>query len=67
MEEVHKELQDLLHSFLQNYPNGVRDLAHEFGVSFPTVQRWVGGKNFPHRAMCPPLIAYLKNKLSAGL
>ncbi len=66
METIHDELRDLLRSFLQNHPDGVRELAHEFGVSFPTVQRWADGKNFPHRAMCPPLISYMKNRLSAG-
>lgn len=66
METIHKELQDLLRSFLKNNPDGVREIAHEFDVSFPTVQRWAMGKGFPHRVMCPPLIAYLKNRFRKG-
>lgn len=28
-----------------------KEMAHEFGVSRPTVTRWITKKNFPHPAM----------------
>jgi len=29
----------------------VRMIAHEFGASFPTVERWMSGENYPHEAL----------------
>lgn len=67
MELIHTKLQNLLNDFLKNNPDGVREIAHEFGVSLLTVKRWGEGINFPHAAMCPAVITYLKKRMKAGL
>lgn len=66
MEEIYGELHNLLKVFLERNSDGIRELAHEFGVSLTTIRRWVEGKNFPHRAMCPPIIIYIKGRMLAG-
>ena len=43
------------------------DLAHQFGVSRPTVTRWRNGANAPHPAMRKPVFAWLKGRASALL
>lgn len=35
------------------------DLADEFLVSRPTVNRWVNGRNLPHRVMRKPIIEWI--------
>lgn len=36
-----------------------RDLAHEFGASLSTVERWKTGQNWPHPKLRPPIYRYL--------
>lgn len=40
-----------------------RDIAHEFDVSVPTVERWVEGKNCPHPALRVHVEAFLNDYL----
>lgn len=35
------------------------DLTYEFGVSQPTIERWVSGKNSPHPSMRPLVLEYI--------
>ena len=39
-----------------------RDIAHEFGVSRPTVTRWRNGANAPHPAMRKPVYDLLERR-----
>ena len=41
------------------------DLAHQFGVSRPTVDRWRSGANAPHAAMRKVVFAWLEDRASA--
>ena len=43
------------------------DLAHQFGVSRPTVNRWRSGANAPHPFMRKPVFAWLKSRATALL
>jgi hypothetical protein len=43
------------------------DLAHYFGVSRPTVNRWRTGANAPHPALRKHVFAWLRNRASALL
>lgn len=43
------------------------DLAHEFGVSRPTVNRWRSGANAPHPALRKHVFAWLQRRASALL
>ena len=60
------ELQELLNTFLSRYPDNTRELADEFSVSLPTLERWREGKNLPHQAMAEPIVERLKNRLETA-
>ena len=38
----------------------VRDLAHAFGTSLPTIKRWRDGENAPHPALRRAVLNYIK-------
>lgn len=40
-----------------------KDIAHQFSVSRPTVERWRHGKTSPHPAMRPPVYQWLQAQL----
>ena len=42
-----------------------KDIAHEFGASRPTVNRWKNGIDAPHPAMRRPVYRYLANALKS--
>lgn len=39
------------------------DFAREFGVSQPTLEKYVNGKNAPHQALRPLVLKYILTKL----
>ncbi len=40
------------------------NFAREFGVSRPTLERYIDGKNAPHPVLRPAVIDYILNQLS---
>jgi predicted DNA-binding transcriptional regulator AlpA len=42
-----------------------REIADAFGVSRPTVSRWLDGSNFPHRAFRPLVVRWIQSKAKA--
>ena len=49
------------------HPDGretfIRDLARHCGCSFPTIERWINGRNRPHPLFQPEVVAQIKNWL----
>ena len=60
------ELQNLVNSYLVSNPGGEKELARQFGVSRPTVQRWANGIARPHPRIAQLIIDYLKSKSQTG-
>lgn len=59
------EMQKLLKEFLKRNPTGgEREIAIEFGVSRPTIERWRSGVNFPLLGMIPLVSSYLKMRIA---
>lgn len=45
----------------------VEDIVKHFGISRPTVDRWIKGKNAPHPYMRPCVFAWYKELISKAL
>lgn len=59
------EMQQLVRDFLKANPNGgEREIAVEFGVSRPTIDRWKNGVNFPLPGMIPLVTFYLRRRIA---
>ncbi len=59
------ELQKLVQEFLKANPTGgEREIAVEFGVSRPAIDRWKTGTNFPLPGMIPQVTFYLRRRIA---
>ena len=53
---------DLVKRFIDSDPGNVQRLADDCHIALSTVNRWAKGKNLPHAALRPAIIAYIESQ-----
>lgn len=61
-----KEFQEFIKSLIDKDPDNKKLIAHHFGISFPTVERWAAGKSSPRRIIRDVVLKALKEKFQTG-
>lgn len=55
------KFQLVLKKGVELFDLSVKDIAHEFTTSIPTVERWLSGRNAPHPAIRPLIYKWLED------
>lgn len=60
------EFRQYLNKVVKTLDLELTTISHEFGISIPTVERWLDGRTGPHPTMRSLVVTYLDRLLCRG-
>ncbi len=61
------DFQELVRRAQQLLEMSDQEIGNALGVSRPTVNRWINGKNLPYNAMRRPVLGWIQNQVTARI